>query len=151
ISGNRYNGIVIDGNYVYVKNNYIGTDVSGYNPVANKSDGIVIRGQHNQIGGSRSAGADNLISGNGTSDVGANAGNGIRILQASNNTIRGNLIGTDASGLAGLGNWGDGVMVEGDGSTNNTIGGGTDTNLYNTISKNKRTGINRGGMDNDYN
>jgi CSLREA domain-containing protein len=91
ISGNLY-GIVIEGDENTVAGNLIGTDVSGTLPLGNDV-GVTIYGMSNTVGG---VGAGNVISGN--------ALNGVQIEGGSGNTVAGNLIGTDASGVQPLGN-----------------------------------------------
>jgi uncharacterized repeat protein (TIGR01451 family) len=89
-----------------IAGNYIGTDNAGAADEGNYS-GIIINGAGatgNKIGGSTD-GARNLISGNVT--------NGITIINANNNEISTNFIGTDATGSAGLGNGGHGVSLTG--------------------------------------
>ena len=81
---------------------------------------------------------DNLVSGNGT---GLNFGAG-----ATGNVVRGNLIGTDASGTTALSNTKEGILL-GAGASNNTIGGTTPAER-NIISGNIQHGVhirNQGG------
>ena len=108
-----------------VQGNYIGTNAAGTAALLNSDgahqyNGVEIGGNctNNLIGGT-AVGAGNLISGNGFSGVYIGA------LSSASNVVQGNLIGTDATGLAPLGNGsalsgGAGVLVAG---TNNTIGG----------------------------
>jgi CSLREA domain-containing protein len=91
ISGNLY-GIRIEGDENTVAGNLIGTDVSGTLPLGNDV-GVTIFGMSNTVGG---VGAGNVISGNSL--------NGVQIEGGSGNTVAGNLIGTDASGVQPLGN-----------------------------------------------
>jgi len=130
ISGNDPHGITIIGSGAVsntVVGNYIGTNVSGTVEFGNVFDGVKIESSYNQVGGA-TPGERNLISGNGD--------NGVRITgsDARNNAIRGNLIGTDASGTVALGNAGSGVLLADD-AQNNTIGGIT-ANERNVISGN---------------
>ena len=97
ISGNGAAGIYLgsgDGSVPspsLVQGNRIGTDTTGFSAVPNQ-DGIAISDSTgNTIGGS-AAGARNLISGN--TQV------GIRVDDGSDNTIHGNWIGVDATGVA---------------------------------------------------
>ena len=101
ISGNGAAGIYLgssDGSVSspsLVQGNRIGTDTTGFSAVPNQ-DGIAISDSTgNTIGGS-AAGARNLISGN--TQV------GIRVDDGSDNTIHGNWIGVDATGVAALPN-----------------------------------------------
>ncbi len=104
-----------------VQGNYIGTDASGTISIAN-GVGLDLNGAT----GSTVTG--NLISGN--------AGEGIEIVGATNNTIAVNRIGTTADGSAALGNLA-GIIVDVN-STDNTIGGTLGGNL---ISGNGGAGI----------
>jgi parallel beta-helix repeat protein len=105
-----------------------GTD-SGYG-TQNDAEGIYIEGSYNIIGGLTAA-ERNVISGNGNA--------GIYLQGASGNTIIGNYIGTDATGLVDLGNEERGVWLE-SGSNNNTIGG-TSTAARNVIAGNDISGV----------
>ena len=125
---------VISGNFEYgifttdtntagnvVENNYIGTDASGANAIANPFSGMLVGyGTSNNIIGS------NVISGN--------VGYGIFMTNTTGNTIFGNIIGMSASGEAALGNTASGIVVLG-GVSNNIIG------PHNIISANLDYGI----------
>ena len=102
ISGNLQNGVEFvqlsdTGNQVM--GNYIGTDVTGTQPVGNNLAGISIEGCSNLIGG-MVAGAGNLISANLQQGIHLWTTNG----NVQGNTIQGNLIGLTAAGTSGLGN-----------------------------------------------
>ncbi|MDQ5822964.1 MAG: S-layer homology domain-containing protein [Chloroflexota bacterium] len=136
ISGNAGSGIVtqgVQGAATYVRNNYIGTDVSGTFDLGNGAHGVLITGgsESNSIGGS-SASARNLISGNN--------GNGILIDGggARGNTLRNNYIGTNITGTAAIGNSLNGVLVKD--SPFVTIGN-TGVASRNLISGNERAGV----------
>jgi hypothetical protein len=119
ISGNALDGVDLSGNgtnFNAVEGNLIGTDVSGTNDLPNQGNGVSVENgaMYNTIGGTTS-GAGNVIGGNtgdgiditgaetsgtlvagnsiGTSVDGSpgpgNQGNGIAIVDASNNTIGG--------------------------------------------------------------
>jgi hypothetical protein len=77
-----------------VEGNYIGTDHTGTKPLGNWT-GVLSYGTNNVIGGT-TCGAGNLIS--------ANVSSAIYIYTGPGTVIEGNLIGTDATGLTGLGN-----------------------------------------------
>ncbi len=151
ISGNRGNGITIDGGSDnVVQANYIGTDLSGTRRLANRANGIQITANaaQNLIGGTATGGNNptngafytppqgNLISGN--------RGNGVLIDDgATGNQLSGNFIGTQASGNAALGNRLDGVaIVNADG---NQLIGTTSVQdpfvFYNVISGNRQNGL----------
>ena len=97
ISGNR-SGINLQGNGSTVKDNYLGTDVTGTIALANSSLGVQTGGTNNSIVG-------NLISGN--------AIDGIGFFGAHNNAAQGNRIGTDINGNPSLGNGRFGVHISG--------------------------------------
>ena len=116
-----------------VRGNSIGTDASGTIVRGNSGNGITIRSgaNGNTIGGTQRA-ARNVISGNGTGISVSNAG-------TTNNTILGNVIGTDRSGLLDFGNGGVGITIFSSAS-GNTIGG-TTIGARNIISGNGTRGI----------
>jgi hypothetical protein len=120
ISGNMLNGLVIEGSSNVVLTNKIGTDATGTFSVANQQDGVllqVLTGPGNNLVGAPSAGAGNLISGNGW--------NGIDITGpgSAGNQVEGNRIGTDAAGQSAVGNHHSGILI--DNTTGYTIGGKT--------------------------
>ena len=97
-----------------IVSSYIGTNAAGTAAGGQPmGEGIVATGAGNTIGGSV-AGAGNVISGN--------AGDGVE-LNGSSNVVEGNLIGTDYTGEAAVGNTLDGIRLTN--STGNTIGGTT--------------------------
>ncbi|UCH87595.1 MAG: right-handed parallel beta-helix repeat-containing protein [Dehalococcoidia bacterium] len=102
--------------------------------IYNCRTGVTVKdGAHyNTIGGS-SPGEGNVISGNG--------GSGVSIIGSgtNGNVVMGNLIGTDASGTAAMGNGHYGVVIE-DGPENNTIGG-TGSGEGNIIAFNQWHGV----------
>jgi hypothetical protein len=140
ISGNGWSGVGIYGSTTkgnIVSGNYIGTDSSGAYRVGNTSAGVSITdsAQNNTIGGS-TPGEWNVISSNGS--------NGVNISSsAAGNIISGNYIGTDASGILGLGNTSAGVSIT-DGAQNNIVGGST-PGERNIISDNGSYGVDING------
>ena len=89
ISGNGGTGVVIaGGSGHFVQGNYIGTDVTGTQPLGN-SNGVAIVAPGNLVGGT-AAGAGNVISANGTF--------GVLVAEVDGNVVQGNRIGTNASG-----------------------------------------------------
>jgi CSLREA domain-containing protein len=132
ISGNANFGVLITGSAAsgnLIAANRIGTDVTGTKPLAN-SEGVVLLGASNNTVGGALAGAGNVISGNVLYGLEVTSG-------AAQNTIQGNLIGTNAGGNASLGNGNTGVFING---SSNTIGG-TIAGAGNTISGNSGSGI----------
>lgn len=162
ISGNGHSGIRIEGEGSAnndIQGNFIGTDVTGTQVVANAENGIWITSgtdldpdetqtgpPHNNLIGGREAldfesgcqGACNVISGNGV--------NGVLIDGAgvTGQRIEGNYIGTDVTGLVTVANGTNGVRIAG--SSANTIGGvpdnGSDFNqARNLISGHSGAGV----------
>ena len=135
ISGNGWHGIDIYGPLAtgnVIQGNQIGTNAAGTLGLGNASNGILIvnEASDNTIGGT-SFGARNVIS--------ANLGDGIRVNYGSyGNTIEGNLIGTDLTGTADLGNAGSGIYVD---NVADNIIGGTDPGARNVISGNDSNGV----------
>jgi len=101
-------GIAIFGSGNVVQGNFIGTNAAGTTAFVNNTGVHVFNTSNNLIGGN-SAGAGNLISGNAT---------GISI-NGPENTVQGNLIGTDVTGTKTLSN-GSGILA---GGANLLIGG----------------------------
>lgn len=133
ISGNRSNGVHITigfgggGSFNEVLGNRIGTDISGTNGLPNRGRGLEIhRASFNRVG------PGNVIS--------ANALSGVAITGAGavSNVIAGNFIGTDATGLAPLGNQFDGVLLQG---VSSNLVGGTVAADRNVISGNAAYGV----------
>src|SRR5207302_1233878 len=106
ISGNSGTGIALaDSSSNLIQGNLVGTDAAGTAAVPNVAGvGISIGGGSTNTIGGTTAGARNIISGNG---AGGN-GHGIRFALDSTtdtgNLIQGNYIGTDINGTAALGN-----------------------------------------------
>jgi hypothetical protein len=98
---------------VTVQGNYIGTDISGTLALDNSSDGIFVNSPNNLIGGLTPA-ARNVISGH--------PRHAVFIFSSSGNIVRGNFIGTDATGAAPLSNAGDGIFIA-FGARDSIIGG----------------------------
>ena len=133
IAGNAQNGVAIrSGTGNAVQGNFIGTDVTGTRPLANGTGVNLSGGSSNLIGGPVAA-ARNVISGN--------RGEGIEI-DANNNVVQGNFIGTDMTGTTALGNGASGV---GNGihifSGAFNLIGGTDPGDGNLVSGNPTNGI----------
>jgi parallel beta-helix repeat protein len=134
ISGNHNGGISITGNGTvgnFVQGNRIGTDALGLKALPNALNGVAISNNAaaNVIGGA--TGAGNLISGNAQAGV-------IILTAATMNVVQGNLIGTDSTTNAPLGNGGDGVDLF---STNDPLVG-------NLISGNTLSGVKLEGTQN---
>jgi len=133
VSGNGEAGIgLIDGGARNtIQGNFIGTDVTGTQTLANADAGIFLRGSSENLIGGTTDGARNVISGNTTT--------GLTIEdQSDDNKVQGNSIGLDASGTQALGNGGSGVNISG--SSNNLVGG-TEAGARNVISDNAFAGV----------
>ena len=132
ISGNQGNGILLNSSANdTIMGNYIGTSADGLLPIANDGHGIKIEvnSSNNYIGLGRE-GPGNFIA--------ANNGSGIQILDADNNYILGNYIGTNTNSSVDLGNEEDGIFI---GVGRSNIIGGNDPAERNIISGNGDNGI----------
>ena len=122
LSANGHCGVSISGsgtNGNVVKGNYIGTDASGTVAAPNGWGGVSIvdGAQDNTVGGSN-PGEGNVLSGNLVYGV------GIDHAGTNGNVVKGNCIGTDASGTVAVSNLGSGVRIS-VGPQDNTVGGTT--------------------------
>ena len=129
ISGNHGDGIQIQDVKNSVIGNFIGVDVTGAVALPNVGAGLMVEAGLNTIGGS-SPSATNVISGNVSVGISLQT-------HATNNTVMGNYIGTDATGVLPLGNGLSGIVLHGG---YNTIGG-TFMLEGNVISANGEDGI----------
>jgi len=92
ISGNLDRGITLDGSSNVVRGNFIGTDVTGLQPLGNARTGVEIGGPGNIIGGTNS-GAANVIAFNGVDGGGFFTTNGVDLKAgATGSAILGNSI-----------------------------------------------------------
>jgi hypothetical protein len=122
-------GINVDGTAGnQILGNYVGTDVTGTLPLANRGVGVFVYGSNNTVG---APGAGNLISANG------NAGVYLFRSSSTGNVVQGNRIGTDVSGTTALGNQ-TGVYVD---QAGGTLVGGTADGAGNLIAGNSSDGI----------
>ena len=122
VSGNHHEGVELEGFHLSnntVQGNFIGTDATGNFAIANDGDGLAVTGGNNLIGGS-SAGARNVISGNGRPGSGVSGGTGVALGERPGNIVQGNIIGMNASLTAPLPNLQHGLAL---GGTNSVIGG----------------------------
>jgi hypothetical protein len=137
-AGNLISGNVKDGVGIYggsgntIQGNFIGTDATGLIALPNGYGVELYSGSYNSVGGGSAAGAGNLISGNIYDGIG---------IYSDGNTAQGNRIGTDASGLAPLGNGGDGVAIQAFLHGYDNAIGGTDSGAGNTIAYNGGYGV----------
>jgi hypothetical protein len=145
ISGNSAVGVEISGagtKQNLVEGDFIGTDSKGMKDVGNDGQGVELDSgaANNTIGGLQGGTTENVISSNGHG-VGKALGYGVYLKDqgTNNNVIEGNLIGTDITGNAGLGNVGDGVFITSL-AANNTVGGAA-AGAGNVISDNGDWGV----------
>ncbi len=156
ISGNRGSGIFLGASApgTQIFGNRIGVSATGQAALGNGGDGITANGGGNhQIGG-----GDGVT----RNVIGGNAGDGVKLLDAVENRIVGNAIGTDAEGTRSLPNEGSGVLIAGSAARNavlqnliaynrgagvRILGSGTGNRLsQNSIFQNEDLGIDRGGQ-----
>lgn len=117
ISGNGEAGIELANTSLpgaLIQGNYIGTDITGTRKIPNSWMGVMVLETPGVTVGGTEPGQGNLISGN--------VYDGVKLQGAgsSNNVVAGNLIGTDHTGLAVLGNSNWGVFL--DNAPRNRIG-----------------------------
>ena len=133
------NGVGVDlqdgANANLVQGNFIGTDVTGTQPLGNGTDGVGLFYNPTSLVGSGPS--NNTVTGN---VVAASGVWGVHLSNAgtSNNLFQANFIGTNNSGATGLGN-GAGVLID-TGATDNTFGG-TTAGQGNVISANHAVGF----------
>ena len=144
ISGNVLRGVFLSGSGNLVLGNFIGTTADGTAAVGSDGSGIWIEGANNVIGGP-SAGAGNLISGNGPQHQGSGVLAGGVVISgafATGNILQGNQIGTDVTGAMALPNYVTGVSIV---DAPNSLIGGTEPGDGNLISANAGIGLNLEG------
>ncbi len=135
ISGNHGSGIYVNttaSTSNRIQGNYIGTVLSGKAAAGNLADGItLLSAVGNRVGGTNT-GDGNLISGN------AKAGISLSGVGNSANVFEGNLIGTDATGRAAIGNALAGIWMW---SVSSNLVGSLSNGGGNVISGNRQDGI----------
>ena len=134
ISGNVRHGIALEGagaRFTVVQGNFIGTNKAGTTALANGEHGVfILNAPDNTIGGT-TAGARNVISGNGDNGIYQDG-------EDTGIAITGNYIGTNAAGTAAVGNFYRGVTIRD--AINATVGG-TVAGARNVISGNRLEGL----------
>lgn len=143
ISGNGGQGVFVQSSTNAIEGNLIGTDVTGNGPLGNAFDGVYISGLTDEAGQPLGPPATNNVIANNV--ISANVG-GIHLEFAENNVIRGDRVGTDASGSAGLGNSTFGIFM-GTRSRSNLVGGPAPSDR-NIVSGNLLVGMKLGGTGN---
>jgi CSLREA domain-containing protein len=106
-----------------IQGNYIGTNAAGTTAIPNDNGINAEGGGTNTIGGT-TAGARNVISGNGNI--------GVRLDGSGNNTVQGNYVGINAAGTGALGN-GQGMRTD---NASGNVFGGAAAGAGNVISSN---------------
>jgi hypothetical protein len=116
---NRFlsDAIEIHGDGNVSEGNFIGTDIAGAVDLGNRFSGVIVFGGTGNTIGGPTPNARNIVSGNDDSGVHIQADGSD---PGTNNSIQGNLIGTDMSRTVALGNASDSVVLF---SSNNTVGG----------------------------
>ena len=129
VSGNGWRGVMVNtAAGTVIQGNYIGVNASGLAALGNGITGLELFAAPESIVGGTSSGVRNVISGN--------AVRGILINGGSGSNVRGNFIGTNATGGAALPNNGAGLLIAA--SSGNVIG---DAAAPNTIAFNSGPGI----------
>jgi hypothetical protein len=129
ISGNTGSGILIQASDVTIEGNRIGTNAAGSAALPNGTGVAVVIGGPGIVVGGANAGAGNLISGNSV--------HGVSLFRPLGARVEGNLIGTDLSGTASLGNGQCGVLIQ-SGFSSDPVGG---TVIGNVIAFNGAAGV----------
>jgi hypothetical protein len=129
ISGNWGIGVAIQGASTSgntISGNYIGVNPTGTVELGNSGEGVLIdSGAHNNTIGGAASGRGNVIGGN---------PQGIRIdgVGTDENTVAGNFVGTDRTGMIDLGHFPQNGVIILNGAADNTIGPGN-TIAYNAV------------------
>jgi hypothetical protein len=140
ISGNLWDGAFIgdpgtDSNVV--AGNYIGVDVNGATALANSNGVRIDNGAKSNLIGTNVNGVADLAERN---VISGNRNDGVLIIAAgtSNNTVAGNYIGVDATGLVPVGNSLSGVAII---DASNNLIGGNQSGAGNVLSNNGFDGV----------
>lgn len=129
VIGNFDDGIDINSDDNQARSNHIGVQADGVSPMGN-SNGLLLSGARNEIGGSNTHASRNVIS--------ANQSHGILFSAFGvQNSVVNNFIGTTSDGLGDLGNGASGLYISG----NDNLIGGNSSIARNVISGNDGSGI----------
>jgi hypothetical protein len=128
VSGNAADGVSVTGYDILFAGNKVGVAISGKTALGNAGRGLFFASRGGTIGGT-SPGAGNLISGNG--------GQGIHV-ESTENTIQGNIVGTDISGKIAVPNGSAGIAI---GGGDHHLIGGSAPGAANLVSGNLGPGI----------
>ncbi|HKR22478.1 MAG TPA: hypothetical protein VJS17_07785 [Pyrinomonadaceae bacterium] len=127
-----------------IQGNYIGVNANGDAALGNEREGVLVSttsgdaANVNTLIGGTTAGAGNVISGNGFDGI------LIGSITTSDTTVQGNRIGTSANGMAAIPNDGDGIRID---VARNTMIGSNVSGAGNLISGNGRKGSATGHGD----
>ena len=138
ISGNAGSGVrIVGGSGHLVSGNLIGTDITGSTDLGNSGVGVYLSGTSNNVIGGTTSDGRNVISGNDS--------HGVEVAGATTtgNVILGNYIGTNAAGMAGVRNEGNGIRLT---TNQSTTVGGTTAGAGNVISGNNNSGTSADGI-----
>jgi hypothetical protein len=139
ISGNSGDGVaIVDAASNFVEKNFIGVGVDDSTRLPNRNGVVLIGANGNTIGGVQTVGNQQNSLGN---VISANTLGGISFSdQANSNQVLGNMIGTDLTGKANLGNGDDGIEIAD--SSSNQIGDVSTSVGGNVIVNNGSEGVN---------
>jgi parallel beta-helix repeat protein len=136
-------GVHIDGTNENVAGDFIGLLPDGHTTAPNQFAGVNVFGTGaNTIGGD-TAGAANVLSGNGMCTLGDCYGFGVYVWSGTGTVVERSYIGTNAAGKGAAGNKATGVVILSD---RNTLGSASKANL-NVISSNGGDGVLLGGAN----
>ncbi len=146
ISGNSAEGVVIYGSGTggnVVAGDRVGTNAGGTAALANAYNGVLIieTSLTNWVGVNAVYGPENSDQGN---VVSGNAHSGVLLLDASNQVVAGNLVGTDVSGTYAIGNDGNGIYLAD--SSSNLIGTSGHDGADDAIERNVASGNGNDGV-----
>jgi titin len=113
-----------------IRNNFIGTDITGMAAMSNRQGGITVQNSIGTTIGSTDPTFPNVIAGNGNQGILLSGG-------TTRTLIEGNFIGTDVTGAGALS---DTIGIYVQGSSNNTIGGRS-PGAGNVLSGNAAAGV----------
>ena len=128
------------GDSIVIQGNWIGPDATGAGKAGNGNTGIYFNSDGNALTvGGTDANLRNVVSANTGTD-------GISIRGGSGHLIAGNYLGTDPSGMVGIGNARYGIQLSG--AATGVAIGGAEPGAGNVISGNSDAGINVSGVKN---
>jgi hypothetical protein len=145
VSGNFGAGIrvgVFSGEIVtgaVIRGNFVGLNAAGTAAVTNGASGIFLERASNCTVGGTTAGARNVVSGNGLAGINIDGGMGDEPGTGAGNVIKGNFVGTNAAGTVGIGNSTAGIYLQ-RGAHGNTIGG-SEAGAANVVAFNGGAGV----------